>query len=206
MDLEQLCSGIDADLWLEAKQFGVTFEAEARAELATLDVALGGGGAYPLMYFLTRRLRPTTVVETGVAAGWTSAAVLAALEANGSGRLFSSDFPYFRLENPEQYVGAVVPEELRDRWSLELAGDRKNLPAFVELVEQIDLVHYDSDKSAGGRRFAMQVLGQKLSPSAVVVMDDIEDNLFFRDWAAERGEAPIVLEFQGKFVGIVGLG
>ena len=34
-----------------------------------LDVSLGGGGNYLLLYFLIRKIIPYNIVETGVAAG-----------------------------------------------------------------------------------------------------------------------------------------
>ena len=44
--------------------------------------------------------------------------LLQAIEKNNVGKLFSSDFPYFRLENPEQYIGIVVPNDLKKNWRL----------------------------------------------------------------------------------------
>ena len=66
--------------------------------LSKLSVKLSGG-LYKLLYFPIRKIKPYTVVETGVAAGWTSLAILRALNKNGRGHLYSSDFPYFELKN-----------------------------------------------------------------------------------------------------------
>ena len=109
---------LDLALWAEANQWADEFEPHAQAILATIGVPLGGGGHHRLLYFLTRFTHPETVLETGVAAGGSSAAVLTALASNGAGVLWSSGFPYFRLENPERHVVCVVPEALRARWSL----------------------------------------------------------------------------------------
>src|SRR5690606_30419760 len=109
-------------LWREAESWARGAEVEARKTLADLNVALGGAGAFPLLYFLVRWRRPRVVVETGVAAGYSSLAVLSSLRANGFGKLYSSDFPYFRLKDPEQYVGCLVPDELRSGWELRLEG------------------------------------------------------------------------------------
>jgi hypothetical protein len=35
-------------------------------------------------------------------AGFSSSAILTALKENGEGILYSSDFPYFRIKNPEK--------------------------------------------------------------------------------------------------------
>ena len=192
-------------LWAETLAWSSTFEPEANARLAELGVRLGGGGHYQLVHFLVRHLRPAVVLETGVAAGWTSQAILAALGRNGHGTLYSSDFPYFRLDEPEQYVGCLVHDDLRAGWHLGLHGDRVNLAEFLPQIDQIDLLHYDSDKSYDGRAFVMEAVAPKLAPNAVVIMDDIDDTTFFRDWVTGAGRTCRVFERGGKFVGLTGL-
>ncbi len=194
-----------AELFDEATEFADRLAIEAPAKLRTLGVGMGGGGHYQLTYFLVRLRRPTTVVETGVAAGWTSEAILAALEVNGHGTLWSSDFPYFRLEDPERYVGVLVEERLKHRWHLGTQGDAKNLAEFLPQIDSIDLVHYDSDKSVSGRTRTMDLLAAKLAEDSVVVMDDIQDNTFFRDWVTRDGVSARVFGFGGKYVGLTGL-
>ena len=192
-------------LWAESNHWADEFEPQAQSILSTIGVPLGGGGHHRLLYFLTRLTIPGTVLETGVAAGWSSAAVLTALAANGSGSLWSSDFPYFRLENPERYVGCVVPDALRDGWNLYLKGDRSNLAEILPRCGPISLFHYDSDKSYDGRTFAMDAVATHLTPECVIVCDDIDDNTWFRDWVLKRGGAYRVFERGGKYVGLVGL-
>jgi predicted O-methyltransferase YrrM len=170
-----------------------------------MAVPLGGGGQFQLVHFLVRHLQPRVVLETGVAAGWTSQAILSALEANGAGTLYSSDFPYFRLEDPERYVGCLVDEQLKHRWHLALNGDRANLAEFLPEVGTIDFVHYDSDKSVEGRQFVMDAIASRLSPDAVVVMDDIDDNTFFRDWVTRSGRPFRVFARGRKYVGLTGI-
>jgi predicted O-methyltransferase YrrM len=200
-----VASALDAELWAETTAWSERFRAHARARLATVGVPMGGAGHFALTYFLVRHLRPATALETGVSAGWTSQAILAAMERNGRGRLFSSDFPYFRLDEPERYVGLLVERRLRPGWRLATNGDRVNLPELLAEAGTVDFVHYDSDKTVEGRAFAMGLLTPHLAPDAVVMMDDIDDNTFFRDWVTER-ERPCTVVARGrKYVGIVGL-
>ena len=121
------------------------------------------------------------------------------------GRLFSSDFPYFRQREPEKLIGVLVPPELRESWTLRLDGDRKNLPELLDLADRVDFFHYDSDKTYRGRAFALARVEPHLANDAAVVMDDIQDNLFFRDWTDRRHRAPVVLGTGSYFVGGVGL-
>ncbi len=200
-----LASDLDADLWAESEAYAASLHAHADRVLADVEVSLGGGGFYPLLYFVTRRRRPDVVVETGVAAGYSSAAVLAALGANDSGQLYSSDFPYFRLANPERYIGSVVEPALKQRWTLHIDGDHKALPRIAAAVPRIDLFHYDSDKSYQGRRAALDVLAPRFTDRTVLVMDDIQDNPFFHDWVAQTQPAHwAVHAFEGKYIGTVG--
>lgn len=128
---------------------------------------------------MARYYKPQVIVETGVAAGFSSQAFLSALEENGNGKLYSSDFPYFRLEDSEQYIGVLVEARLRVNWQLYVQGDEINLKAILPQVKQIDLFHYDSDKRYKGRNAAQALVKPKLSANAVLIMDDIQDNAFF---------------------------
>jgi predicted O-methyltransferase YrrM len=204
-DLAEFGRALDADQWAASSAWAEEFRRDARARLDALAVPLGGGGQFQLVHFLVRHLRPRVVLETGVAAGWTSQAILTAMEANGVGTLYSSDFPYFRLDEPERYVGCLVDDTLRPRWHLALNGDRANLAAFLPEIGTIDLVHYDSDKSVEGRQHVMDAIASRLSPEAVIVMDDIDDNTFFRDWIARTGRTCRVFARGRKFVGLTGI-
>jgi predicted O-methyltransferase YrrM len=201
------CRALDARLWDEAVAFGAELRERAKKLGAELGVKLGGGGRAELCFFAARWRRPQVILETGVLHGYSSASFLEALARNGDGgRLLSSDFPYFRERDPERLVGVLVPEHLRAQWTLLLEGDRRNLPRLLEQVDRLDLVHYDSDKTYEGRRLAMALLEPKLAADAVVLMDDIQDNLFFRDWIDSRDSDVAVLGTGAYFVGAKGLG
>lgn len=203
--LEAYVRTLDPALWAETVEACRRLDAAAQVTLANIDVDLGGGGHYPLLYFLTRYLNPAIVMETGVAAGWSSQAVLLALRENGAGgRLYSSDFPYFRYRGPERLIGLVVDEELKNGWMLYIDGDKNNLPRILEQVGRIGLFHYDSDKSYSGREYAIRLVEAKLADKAIVIFDDIQNNFHFRDYVGAKGWPFRVFEFQGKYVGLTG--
>ena len=205
-DYVTYASGIDAELWQEAVELIQSERKRADEILAGLNRKLGGGANYPLLYFLVRYHRPARIVETGVAAGYSSFSILTALKDNDRGHLWSSDLPYLKHDAPERDIGILVPDNLRERWSLFIKGDRDNLAEIVQQCGSVDLVSYDSDKSYHGRTFAMGILEPRLVSNGVVLMDDIQDNFFFRDYfvdgESERNWETHVFEFEGKYVGL----
>ena len=111
-------------------------------------------------------------METGVAAGWTSLAILRALK-NGEGYLYSSDFPYFRLKNPEKYVGCLARDETnKENWFLDIRGDDIALPEISRKLNNncIDLFHYDSDKSYSEKNSAMKFLNKNFQKSLLLFL------------------------------------
>ena len=203
---DDLARAIDPKLWEEAKELAVRLESAGRDQLAVLEEdPHQGAGHAALLYFVVRVAEVEVAVETGVALGFSTAAILSAMRANGRGHLYSSDFPAFRHRDPERHVGCLVDDNLRDRWTLDLRGDRKALERIVQLVDRIDLFHYDSDKTYRARERALRRVEPMLAPDAVVIMDDVQDNLFFRDHVAARGVESEVVDYEGKYLGIVGL-
>ncbi len=145
------------------------------------------------IYTICLTLKPTIVVETGVANGWSAAAILTAMEVNNHGRLLSIDMPYPRYGNDEE-VGLVVAPSLRSRWNLIRKSDREGLPQVLRSHKEIDIAHYDSDKSYKGRMFAYDLLWNKLRKGGILVSDDIGDNFAFRDFALKVDTYPWVFK------------
>lgn len=204
--VERLCAHHDQGLWEETLAWHDAFMARARAVLAETGVQMGGGGETRLLYFLVRLRKPTHVVETGVASGFSTEAILAAMAANDHGTLHSSDFPYFRLSSPEEHIGAVVQDDHKDRWRLHLKGDRRNLPTILKEVGPVGLFHYDSDKSRRGREFGLSAISPVLEDGAIVVMDDIHNDLFFHDLTIATGQPWSVTGSAACPVGVLGWG
>lgn len=195
----------DPALLTESQDYAARLRERATEILGRVPYRLSGGGHYMLLHFLTRLLGPEYIVETGVAAGFSSCAFLEALERNGSGRLFSSDFPAMRVPHGEQYTGILVPPALKADWTLYTDGDRTNLRRIVRQIPRVDLFHYDSDKTYSGRRYALRQVEPLLQTDSVVVMDDIHNNAHFHDLVVQRGTTDFwVFEFEGKYLGVIG--
>lgn len=170
---------------------------------AKSSVIMGGSAHIHLLYDCVRILKAQNVIETGVAYGWSSLAILKALSQNGSGKLYSVDMPY-PAKNNESYVGIVVPQNLKKNWVLIRKPDK---PGIVEALRKaggkIDICHYDSDKNWWGRHYAFPILWNSLNSNGLFISDDIQDNLYFFDFVNKNFLNFAIVEFKGKFVGLI---
>ncbi len=175
---------------------------EARERATKSAARMGGPGDLDLLYAATLLSGARRIVETAVAYGWSSLAILAALDGRDGGRLVSVDMPYPKMNN-ETFVGVVVPDRLKTGWTLIREPDRNGLKkAIAAHGGAIDLCHYDSDKSHQGRKFAFPLLWDALVPGGIFISDDIQDNLAFKEFVEEKRLAFGVTAYEGKYVGI----
>ena len=164
-------------------------------------IKMGGAGNLKLLYSLAEGLEAKRVVETGVAYGWSSLAILLSLQRR-NGRLCSVDLPYFKLRS-DKWVGCVVPQDLRSHWRLYCCADQEGLPRAIAAVGLIDLAHYDSDKSYDGRLRGYKLMWENLRSGGILLSDDIGDNAGFQDFSKSIGLLPIVVADNGKYQGIL---
>ena len=190
-------------LYKEAKKFSWSLEIKSSKKLKKIEYDLGGGGAYNLIYFLTRQFKPEIILETGVAAGYSSCAFLEAINKNKTGKLFSSDFPYFRIPNPVKYVGILVDKKYKKNWELFLDGDERNVIKIKKrLKKKIDFIHYDSDKTYEGKKNFFNSINSFLKKNTIIIIDDIQDDNFFLEYISNKKKYKI-FEFKKKYLGLI---
>jgi predicted O-methyltransferase YrrM len=192
-DPATVAHAIAPDLWSEATEFSEELHARATPILDTFPYQLHPGPDDRFLYWLTRVSQPDIIVETGVCAGWSSQAFLAALERNGHGALYSSDFPLFYRSDPESLIGCLVEDDLRDRWHLCISGDEVCLPRVLAHVPKIDLFHYDSTQSRSGRNFTFHLVQPKLARDSVVIINGPLDRSCLGAGAAGRPSETTIL-------------
>ena len=189
---------------IEMKSFVELFPSElqlAKKTEAECPIKMGGAGALELIFYACEFTKAQNVVETGVAYGWSSLAALLSLEKR-NGALYSSDMPYLGQDG-DQYVGCIVPQHLKNNWKLFRHADRESLPKILKETQQIDVVHYDSDKSYEGMKWAYETLFPYVNKGGIFISDDINDNSAFQDFCEQQNIEPTVVEFEGKFVGVI---
>jgi predicted O-methyltransferase YrrM len=180
-------------------------------EVANLPY-LGWTNASEVLYSVVRVLKPTTVIETGVAAGLSSACILAALEKNGHGRLHSIDLPNAEKEYLPQLgvtpsallpegkaPGFLVPSTLRSRWTLHIGDTRKELPDIVRELNDVDMFLHDSEHTYDAMMFEYETVWPHLSPGGLILSDEVSWNDAFPDFCKRQGLNPVY--FWGTGIG-----
>jgi predicted O-methyltransferase YrrM len=166
---------------------------EAQERVDACPARMGGGGDLELLYQLCEQIRARTVLETGVAYGWSSLAILCSLAKRG-GTLLSTDLPYPTL-HAEDYVGCAIPDSLKIHWILKRGSDRSLLKKLIS-SGPFDLCHYDSDKSYRGRMWTYPLLWKALKPGGIFLSDDIGDNSAFKNFCEAHNLNPVVIGFK----------
>lgn len=163
-------------------------------------IKMGGPGALELIYYACEFTNAKSVVETGVAYGWSSLASLLSISKR-NGILYSSDMPYLGQDG-DIYVGYVVPENFKQYWKLFRFADKESLPKIFVEANEIDVVHYDSDKAYDGMSWAYKELYARLRKGGVFISDDINDNSAFQDFCEANHLEPTIISFEGKYIGV----
>jgi len=164
-------------------------------------------GAY--LYAVMRTLRPRLAVETGVANGFSTAFTLLALQANREGELHSIDLPreigregapgaFYEGTGragipPGSEPGWLVPEELRDRWTLILGRTQDQLPPLLARLGTIDSFMHDSEHSFECMWFEYSQAWPALRPGGVLLSDDVNTTEAFFRFAEQEARKPVKL-------------
>lgn len=123
-----------------------------------------------VLYALVRLLRPSTVVEIGVAEGCSATHILQALEDNGHGILYSYD-----IESDN--IGHSVPDHLRDRWYLTTGVDA----VTVEYPPDVDFCFEDASHKEPSTSLLYKTIRDVMKPQ-VMVTHDMETHRTYSDF------------------------
>src|SRR5262245_97405 len=185
-------------LEVQLDELGRTHGAQYNAGWVNVDDGL-------FLYWLVRRLRPRTIVQTGVCNGFSSALLALALSRNGGGELNAIDLPHiFNSADPAwtrrghvygviipegRSSGWLVPDSCRDRVHLEIGDAAALLPPLLARLGAIDFFFHDSDHTYDHMAFEFGQAKRVLRPGGLVVADDIAWNASLWD-AAEKWGVP----------------
>jgi len=155
------------------------------------------------IWVVTRHLRPERVVETGVAHGITSAFILAAMELNGVGHLWSLDLPPLSPEWASDHTGIAVGQG-RERWTYRRGSVDRHLSALLHKVGVVDLYVHDALHTYRAMTDEFTQAWPRVPDGGVLVSDDVHMNRAFEEFDFSGG-GPVVLGEHGKdgAVGVV---
>lgn len=93
------------------KMFSKEYENALQAQ-DKAPVKMGGAGSLSVIYYINEFAKAQSSVETGVAYGWSSFAVLASSVPRNA-TLYSSDMPYVLQNQSEDFVECVITEKYK---------------------------------------------------------------------------------------------
>ena len=160
-----------------------------------------------LLYIITRILKPSLFIETGVHNGMSSAFILLGMEHNDLGELYSIDLPPIDQRILDQGThalptgkdpGWIIPNNLRKRHSLLLGSAEELLPALLAKKKSIDLFLHDSDHCYSHIMFETSIAWRYLKLGGFILIDNIEQNDAFSDFVrGTDASSMIVSSFKG---------
>jgi predicted O-methyltransferase YrrM len=165
---------------------------EARERAQDADVHVGGMGpeACRWLYAAVAASDADTVVETGVANGVSTTALLAAADV-ADAEVVSIDLPFtydstveqHRRETYQEFGGAgvpadasagwAIPDTLRDRWTLHEGRSQRVLPDVLADLGEVDVFVHDSEHSRLCVSFELEAGWPRLREDGVVICDDV---------------------------------
>lgn len=165
------------DLWEEVKQ---------KLSIYPDSYALQMTKELPAVYLVIRLIKPDCIVETGVSAGASSTYILRALHDNKKGDLCSIDLPPENLP-PGKKSGWVVPESLKNRWSLYIGDSKDLLEPILHDLGQIQCFIHDSLHTYEHMMWEFRTAWKYLHPRGLFLSHDVGANNAFFDFMKEIG-------------------
>lgn len=162
-----------------------------------------------LLYLLVRAHRPEHVVETGVRPGYTTAWILAGLDANGTGELTSVGPGSTTGRSAGVHdvaVGQLVPPSLRSRWTLVLGNTEETVARTLEGRNDIDLFLYDNGPDPRRARFELRKAWGALSRRGILLAHRVDVHPAWSEFVAAQGiTGPSFLDAGPPPMGALGL-
>lgn len=148
-------------------------------------VSVFGSFKSAISYVVCRALKPDVIVETGVKDGVSTTYILTALKLNNRGHLYSID-----LHDPvlpkDIKTGWIVPENLKNRWSLIEGKSSEQLPPLLKQLNQIDVFQHDSEHSYENMLYEYETAWKHIREGGILLSDDIRMNDAWRDFNKNR--------------------
>jgi predicted O-methyltransferase YrrM len=195
------------DLVLNNASFFESAESLLRDTVITRNPKLNQSHFYPVFYDSNTRTitlleeiiaknRPINIVETGVANGVSTRAILSAFQRNS---LTSSKLHSFDID-PRV---AVSEFNLNPQFSFHLVTNINTFSDLLRHIPQIDLFYHDSDHSYENQMMEYREVWPKISSGGILMSDDVNWSNAFLDFCLHVDRKPYILCDTEKFSGII---
>lgn len=149
-----------------------------------------------VLYTICRITRPSIVVETGVASGYSSTGILAALTKNELGRLYSIDMPakeYLKDDGSSWRdisratgPGWLVPDKFKNRWSLQIGDSKQLLTELLGRLRVVDIFYHDSEHTREHMMMEFHSAWKSLTSNGWILADNINWNSAFDEFRKDN--------------------
>ena len=162
----------------------------------------GARYSWPIfLYYFTRKTKPAIIVETECWYGISSSYILAAINKNNFGKLYTINLPTYPEkggyidENPYspeedrtaslpfgKEPGFIIPTFLKNNWELILGSSKEELPKLLNKLGIIDMFLHDSLHSYENMMFEFDIVLRFLKKGGYIFSDNIDWNSAFKDF------------------------
>jgi len=154
-------------------------------------------GTLELLAMLTKKIRPTTVIETGVANG-------------ASTKMFLSSFTEFNLTKSNLYSIDINPQVAtpfllsNPQFHFICIDSRESFTSAMLKIGTVDLFYHDSNHSYNNQMHEYSIAWEMLnSDNGILVSDDINWSNAFLDFCKKVNRIPLILSGTEKFSGLI---
>lgn len=217
VEFEDLVSGIEQSLNIDLRKFLaepelVEIENQVKQNMerikpeAPFSLLHNGDLRFArFCYAICRAVKPAVTVKTGVAYGVSSAFILKALKINGSGKLFSVDRAPIERD-ADRFIGAFIPEELKENWHLRRGASSEILPELLNDLGKVDIFLHDSRHTYANMKMEFETVAPYLGGKSVLIADDVNRNIAFQEWATQANPAFWATTFEQSKESLFGVG
>lgn len=162
-----------------------------------LEFAIEISSSY-FLYSLVRIMKPSNIVETGVANGHSSYFLLNALLKNASGTLHSFDV--------KNKVGMLISQNEKKIWDLNILPRGQSKSFFQDRMKKlgdVDLFIHDSNHFYYWQIFEYRIAWEVLKKGGLLLSDDTDASYAFLDFSKEISKTPIFISDRRKMFGVI---
>lgn len=151
---------------------------------------------FTLLYAVVKAKNPKVVVETGVANGITTNAIMKALELNGyKGELHSFDV---LQETSKAYIG-------KGKWNFHLLSPKntyKQIVTEISELPKVDIWVHDSNHGYRWQKFEYLLALEKLNTGGILISDDVDASSAWGELSKTHFRKSFIVFDSRKFIGI----